>query len=369
MEGSAARDEEPTGAPVFIIGTERSGSNLLRLILNSHSALAVPHPPHILRYFTPLLPYYGDLSRDECFGRLVRDVLRLVRFHICPWEIILDVEDVIEAASPRSLLGIQAACYESYARGVGKRRWGCKSTFVIDHADEVLNRFSAARLVYLVRDPRDVVVSSKRAVFNPYHPYFTARLWQEQQDTGAALLDRLPPGTIRLLRYEDLLRDPEGVLRTLCDFIGEDWEPGVLRFFETPEARRCSSLSQSWVRTASPLQTGNSGRYRRELSPRQRALVEGICSRGMDRFGYETESVDEAHPGLDPGRARRYYRWADLGMSLRAEARSLLQDRNHWRRWARAALLVWLGFRLQIGSFLRSGIHAHDVSRSRGRGS
>ena len=43
-----------TLAPVFIVGTERSGSNLLRVMLNASSELAVPHPPHVMRYFAPL---------------------------------------------------------------------------------------------------------------------------------------------------------------------------------------------------------------------------------------------------------------------------------------------------------------------------
>ena len=57
------------------MGTERSGSNLLRLILNAHSRIAVPHPPHVLRYFAPLEAGYGDLSRRGNRARLVDDVL------------------------------------------------------------------------------------------------------------------------------------------------------------------------------------------------------------------------------------------------------------------------------------------------------
>ena len=48
--------------PLFIIGTERSGSNLLRVILDAHSRISVPHPPHIMRYFSPLVARYGDLA-------------------------------------------------------------------------------------------------------------------------------------------------------------------------------------------------------------------------------------------------------------------------------------------------------------------
>ena len=47
---------------IQFIGTQRSGSNLLRLMLNQHQGISAPHPPHILRTFMPLLSQYGDLK-------------------------------------------------------------------------------------------------------------------------------------------------------------------------------------------------------------------------------------------------------------------------------------------------------------------
>ena len=63
--------------PIFMIGTQRSGSNLLRLMLNQLPELAAPHPPHILQRMTPLLSEYGDLSRPKAFAELVDDVVVL----------------------------------------------------------------------------------------------------------------------------------------------------------------------------------------------------------------------------------------------------------------------------------------------------
>ena len=51
--------------PVFMIGTQRSGSNLLRLMINQLDQIASPHPPHIMERMHPLLDCYGDLNVDE----------------------------------------------------------------------------------------------------------------------------------------------------------------------------------------------------------------------------------------------------------------------------------------------------------------
>ena len=137
---------------------------------------------------------------------------------------------------------------------------------MIDYVDRVLARFPEARLIYLTRDPRDVAVSSRDSVFNPFHPYFTAQLSAREQRTGLALLERLEPQTIQLVRYEDLLLDPAGQVARLCSFLDEPYEEPMLRFFETAEAKKSAVLSQAWRNTARPIQTENRGKYRTELS-------------------------------------------------------------------------------------------------------
>src|SRR4051794_12271400 len=134
--------------PIFIVGTERSGSNLLRLILNSHSNVVVPHPPHVVRYFRPLERFYGDLSSDERFTTFVDDILTLLRLHINPWEVAIDRDRVVAEASPRNAFGVAVALYEQYREARGKGRWGCKSTFMVAHGEEIVSRFPDARLVF-----------------------------------------------------------------------------------------------------------------------------------------------------------------------------------------------------------------------------
>jgi len=110
--------------PIFIIGTERSGSNLLRLILNAHSHIAVPHPPHLMRYLAHLQGRYGDLSDDAHMGALVRDMLSLIDAHIFPWRVPLDADALVQAAPQRSSFGAMAAIYEAARIHAGKPRWG-----------------------------------------------------------------------------------------------------------------------------------------------------------------------------------------------------------------------------------------------------
>jgi hypothetical protein len=334
--------------PIFILGTERSGSNLVRLILNSHSRIAVPHPPHIVKYFAPLEPLYGDLTNTIAFRRLVDDVLRLLDTHIYQWDVPVDAAEVAKTAD-RSVFGVYAAVQDQYRAGTGKARWGCKSTFMIDHIGAILERFPDARLIFLVRDPRDVAVSSRKSVFSTFHPYFTAQLWRDQQTVGIEWLDRLPEGRVFLLHYEELTADPEGSVRRLCDYIGEAFEPGMLRFFETDEAKKSASLSESWGNTNRPVSRASVEQWRKGLSDRERLLVEHVTRAQMARLGYAPVATPEELDRVTIGAAEEAkYRFEEWANTWKVELRSARKDKNVGRRWVRSLTLKSLKLRLRF---------------------
>ncbi|MFH9133657.1 sulfotransferase family protein [Streptomyces sp. NPDC017524] len=311
--------------PILIIGTERSGSNLLRLVLDAHARIAVPHPPHFMRYLSGI-PYDGDVDA------MVGDAMRLLRDHIHPWPHVIDRAAVTGAAGP-SLFGVVAAIYDQYRVAEGAARWGCKSTFMVEHVDEVLATLPDARFLWLVRDPRDVAASAKRAVFGHCHPYRMALRWTAEQELARAALERWGPRVVHLVRYEDLVSAPEREIRAICDFIGEAFEPAMLAHHLGGNARVTASLSASWRTAGDPITTARIGTHRRGLSDRERRQVESVTARAMEtlRYPFDRASLDEPAPG-------------PLGVALRGfavrmavEARSLRTDRNHFRRWRRDA--------------------------------
>ncbi|MEU4173829.1 sulfotransferase [Streptomyces sp. NPDC026589] len=311
--------------PILIIGTERSGSNLLRLVLDAHTRIAVPHPPHFMRYLSGI-PYDGDVDA------MVGDAMSLLGDHIHPWPHVIDRAAVSEAAGP-SLFGVVAAIYDQYRVAEGAARWGCKSTFMVEHVDEVLAQLPDARFLWLVRDPRDVAASAKRAVFGHCHPYRMALRWTAEQELARAALERWGPSVVHLVRYEDLVSAPDREIRAICDFIGEAFEPAMLAHHLGGNARVTASLSASWRTAGDPITTARIGAHRRGLSDRERRQVESVTARAMEtlRYPFDRASLDEPAPG-------------PLGVALRGfavrmavEARSLRTDRNHFRRWRRDA--------------------------------
>ncbi len=327
--------------PIFIVGTERSGSNLLRQMLDAHSDIAVPHPPHVLRYFAPLERYYGDLRLDANLRCLAADVAWLVRRHIYPWPFAVDEAALVRDARWRDLFGLYAALYDQYAAAMKKRRWCCKSTFMVHFVDRIVERYPSARIIWLVRDPRDVAASSQRSVFNPCHPYRTALLWKEQQDLARRFEAVLRPENLLRMHYEALVTSPAETLQAICRFVGVEFEPRMLSFFERDEARRSASLASDWRNTARPVMATNVKTFSKLLSPRSVAMVEAAAGDTMEALGYRVESSAAAYrPGV-VGRARILL--ASAVVRTTVECRSILRDRNVWRRWGR-----WVALRVIV---------------------
>jgi hypothetical protein len=154
-----------------------------------------------------------------------------------------------------------------------------------------------------------------------------------------------------LLPYERLVAEPEASVRAVCGFLDEEFEPGMLRFFETDEARKSASLSESWGNTGRPVSQGSVEQFRHGLTPRERLLVEAITRPQMERLGYRplatSAELDAVHVGM---LERARYGAAERLQSLKIELRSLQKDKNVWQRWRRAWTLRWLRTRLWLSA-------------------
>src|SRR5690349_3847480 len=82
--------------PLFLIASERSGTNLLRKRLTaSQSYYFGPSPAHFLKHLYYREPFYGNLAEDARFQSLVEDALALCFVHFSPWDIELDAAGVV----------------------------------------------------------------------------------------------------------------------------------------------------------------------------------------------------------------------------------------------------------------------------------
>lgn len=327
--------------PIFIIGTERSGTNLLRLILNSHSHIAIPHPPHIMKNFYKLEPLYTDLNKDAQFKRLIKDVVTVVKLHSYPWEIKLNQEKIFYDARERNLINVFFAIYNQYLETSGKKRWGCKSTFMLYHMALIRHYYPNAKFLYMVRDGRDVAVSAKRTIFNHYCVYYTAQLWKKEQQIGIYWLNKFSANDIFLVKYENLLAKSEETVRSLCTFLNEPFEAHMLNFFNTEEAQKSASISFAWKNTSRPIMKNNIEKFKTQLSEKEIDLFETIAGFELDYFSYALMKPCYISEGA---RARGVkfkitYLAEEIFLMLKVQLQHLFSDKNNLLRFKKFMFL------------------------------
>lgn len=283
--------------PIQIIGTQRSGSNLLRLMLNQLDGVIAPHPPHILKTFNQLLSGYGDLSIEENFRQLISDVCRLIKTNPVVWEHInLDQNHIFQLCNDRTLQEIFRVVYELMAEANGATHWCCKSMANVKFADELEAGNIKPYYIHLVRDGRDVAASFKKVAVGEKHVYHLAKYWKNLQEASASLVKKVGPSRAITIKYEDLIHDPEASLDRICKLVGLSYSPNVMNYFDSEESKHTASSGFMWENLSKPIIKNNTKKYKSALSPYEIDLFEKIAGDLLMAFEYQLEenvTIDE----------------------------------------------------------------------------
>ncbi|MBI5100608.1 MAG: sulfotransferase [Nitrospirae bacterium] len=273
---------------LFMIGTQRSGSNLLRLMLNQQPAIAAPHPPHILERFIPLLPLYGDLQDDKNFDLLIDDVCRMIELNPVPWEgVTLDRKTVRDCCFSRSLMAVYGAVHDLLCEAKGAFVWVCKSLANVHFLPEITGHFADARFIYLFRDGRDVALSFRKAVVGEKSFYHIAKQWHAEQRLALDLRDRSDPSCFFSLSYEQLTSDTENTLRNLMTHFRIPFSEEMLRFNISEDAFATAKSGSLWANVVKPVMKENTRKFIAEAPLPDIRTFESVAGESLDRLGYE----------------------------------------------------------------------------------
>jgi len=99
--------------------------------------------------------------------------------------------------------------------------------------ETVVELFPGARFIHIVRDGRDVALSQRQISWCSSNSFRLAEDWAHKTTLCHKVGRVLGPDQYLELRYEELVRDPEPVLRQVCDFLGEPFDAQMLHYHET----------------------------------------------------------------------------------------------------------------------------------------
>lgn len=277
--------------PIQIIGTQRSGSNLLRVMLNQLHSVFAPHPPHILKTFDPIAKFYGNLDDPGNYSELVTDICEFVGNNPVPWlNSQFDPELILKYSNGRSLLDAYLTLHEVNALANKARFWFNKSmqnVYFIEYFER--NGFKPY-YIHLIRDGRDVALSFRKAIVGEKHIYYLAKQWREDQELSNYYVEKFGAESVIRVKYEDLLRQPQQEIQRICQFIGLEYSNNILKFYESQDSKITAESGEMWHNLSKPLMKNNFNKYKKELQPEDIDLFEKVAGKLLLEYGYELEN-------------------------------------------------------------------------------
>jgi len=281
-------------APIFLICSERSGSNLISTIVGQHPRVYAHPPYHLGRDLIMKLPEVGGKrASPAALEVLVRHAAQRISRYRGDEEASRLVDWVGSRATVDAYSLARFAYQELPLDAHGKHAL-VKENNIHQMLFFLVDCFPDARFIFQVRDPRDFLLSAKlrkkRWLGNKFGSLRNAlNVWREDQIGGLNALGLLGPDRVHLQRYEDLVSDAESTLRSLCDFLGLDFDERMHDFHAADDAQRLAVKGGPRENVARPMMTTNFRKYRKGLSRREIRIVEAHLGDLMDRFGYPRE--------------------------------------------------------------------------------
>jgi Sulfotransferase family len=279
----------------FVVGVPRSGTTLLRLMLDSHPELTIPPETH----FVPAVIRAVRRGRTaDGVAAVITDHRRWTDFGLEPNAL----RGRIAAVDPLEAGGAIRAFFELYAEKQGKPRWGDKTPGYATKMRRIQKALPEARFIHVIRDGRDVVASrARRAQREPLPVAVAARRWKRRVISTRRRAEDVEH--YMEVRYEDLVANPEGTLQRVCDFVELPFDAAMLGYHEHA-AERLAEIERdlparrgrheleanpriaAHQRAAEPPLAQRAGAWRDEMSPDELAAFEAEAGDLLADLGY-----------------------------------------------------------------------------------
>jgi hypothetical protein len=269
----------------FVVGCGRSGTTLLRAMLDTHPELVVPFES---RFIPGLLEREQEFRVDDRLDvdRLV-DVLKDDE-HFEAWDLSeSDVRARLRETAPTDVPHAVRAMFELCAERAGKPRYGDKSPPYVMRLPLLAGAFPEGRFIHLVRDGRDVALAFMDADFGPENAARLALHWRLRVERGREAGTQLGSERYLEVHYEELVAHPEPALRVICAFIELDYDDAMLGYQErVGEIVQFDPEPWNHGNLAKPPTVGLRD-WRTQMSKRDLAQFELLAGPTLERFSYE----------------------------------------------------------------------------------
>jgi hypothetical protein len=269
---------------IFVVGVGRSGTSLLQSMLNAHSNVAFMPETHFFRNYITSRKTKNNLEK-EGFVRVLGHLKEDPNFSMIQ-SVLREIEETA-TDTEINLEDLQKNIWKLYLEQKQKKIIGEKDPRNIDYIPKIHKFFPDSKLIHLIRDPREVVLSRTKAAWSSHRPYWMhALIYKAQITRGIKKARTYFPENYYEMFYEDLVNQPEAELRKLCAFLEIDYDKNMLDFKHSAN-ELIKESEVSWKKeTLGPLLKKNTEKWKRELTNQQLFVIETICRKELKQWNY-----------------------------------------------------------------------------------
>jgi hypothetical protein len=281
------KDRQFTG-PIFVVGMPRSGTKLLRNILNNHSLIAItPNDSHCIPYFYDNITKYGNLKDFSNFKGFYNDFSTTLFFQrLTQRNDFIDDKSWYEALDDWSYACIVEAFYRLYAQKQNKVIWGDKTPSYLLHLPLLSSLFPKPKFIHIIRDARDYCLSINKT-FNK-SIYRAAQRWYDSIKKCRQDAKGLSNAEYFEVHYEKLLDSPNQTLQEICHFLDIPYESNMIRLKKPTESKTIDA------RNSVRILQHNYGKWKKGLAEDSIIKIERICGPLLTELGYPVSYRGEA---------------------------------------------------------------------------
>ena len=290
--------------PIFIIGTSRSGTELMSQILSKHSEVKIAMETH----------YFEDLRQQIGTGKKTLDIEETKR---CQdyflalthkiygeggnpdrgWMKRDELETLAKTIGDGADSYFEAFC-RIYAAQDDKKRWGEKTPRHVFRINEILECYPNAKIIYMLRHPAGVAASyrnfwklekhseiQRNRLKNSYNPIINSMLWKAALKAAINAIEQFGRERVYIQKFEDLIENPESTIKAISNWTDLNYEPTTVK-----DIAVINSLYKDTDRNSGFL-TQAADRWKKQLDTGEIAVIQSSCGKLLREVGYQTETI------------------------------------------------------------------------------
>lgn len=297
-----------TDRPIFIIGAPRSGTTLLRMILNAHPKIASPHECKLI--LSVINRYPNPKNRIVNFDHFLNYIYHIRRFKEVfnlDQDQLVNIYQKLQDPNPVQLIGCIYRLSQGYDPLDITVRWCDKYIGYAEFVPQLSAYFPHSQFIHIIRNVYDSVssistrmgraIGTYQTLTGPIHyvrhPVGASLLWKQMVSASETFGSELGPEMYYRIRYEDLIRDTEMECQKLCGFLKLPFDKNMLEYYKPSRIKNTipkDSILNFHENITKPILNNRIGVANSYFNKFEIMVIESICGPLMIRCGYSLSS-------------------------------------------------------------------------------